>query len=767
MPSIALLDGPQDKAAKSVEVSWPELVKALQTPDYTDCLPCPGKDCKAKQGRAWAPVRYLPGAAKHVDSAIAAITFAVFDLDDPTGNQMATMAGALNGQAYFVHQTHRGNGYRLVMPLDCEVPAASWRDVWAALVSLFKIPADPTCPNESRIYFCPSRPKGSGFETFDGEGVPVDWRKMEIKGSIPHTAQAAIDTFKAAVGKAFNPTDPKNLREGPMDLEELRRAVKSMQRPESRGLLEKILKGQTLAEVGLRDTEINRAVSLLATAPSGKAYPVETIAGLLLGSIRAMDCAPEGLDYWLEIAKEKYLRAVARRLEKDAEKDADKAALLKVLGKGNSLPNADEAWRSGLLWLMNAQGEPGGLRPVGANANTIFQNDKSWKGFIRFNEITREIDIFGGPLMGAPKASMDVEAANWLAQSEYKLYLSSREVGDQMLAVARKNAYDPLRDWLESLVWDGITRTNTFFTDYFGAEGDPVHLEAISRCFLISCVARAMQPGCLVHTVPILIGGQGVGKSRSLKALGDPYFTDSGLDIGTKDSRISIASKWIVEMAELAGVHNVDIDKLKAFISSGTDDFRPPYGRVSESFKRRCVFVGSTNKEEVLSDWTGNRRFWPMRVRGDFKIDVEGVAKIRDQLFAEALVMYRAGKQWHLTDSEAVRAEEQASGFLRSSPRAEQILSWFAMKAPHERPREMSTFEILNVVLGVPSAQITLGLSMEVGKAVKELGFTKHRRRQGEKSVWVFHIPEAIALMPKDAKPVALEIVNQAKAETK
>jgi predicted P-loop ATPase len=670
---------------------------------------------------------------------------------------MRDLAKSLDGYAYFMHQTHRGNGYRLVMPLAEEVPHDDWRGVWGGIADKFKLPKDATCVNESRLYYCPTRPVGSEFACYEGEGQALAWR--EIDPVFPAGIESAVAALTGTIVATLDPADPRNLRPaGDVDLEELRRAVASMRRAESRAVLDTILSGRKLAEPGFRDTALNQACSLLATAPQGKPYPAETVVALLHGSIQAMDCEPEGLDHWLEEARKKYLRACARRLEKDAHTDAEQAELMRVLGvePGKVVEGTSEEWRRGLIYTLNQNGEPGGLRVIGANANLIMRNDVNWKGFLRFNEITREIDITGGCLLGKPKATLDTEAANWLARSEYKLYLGSREAGEQMIAIARECSYDPLRDWLEGLSWDGVDRVTNFFADYFGAVGDAEHLRAVSKCFLISCIARAMEPGCEVHTVPILVGGQGVGKSRSVKALGQPYFTDTGLNIGDKDSRMLIASKWIVELAELASVREMNIEKVKNFVTIAADDFRPPYGRVMESFKRRCVFVGTTNEDEVLTDWTGQRRWWPIRVS---KADVNRIRADRDQILAQALVMYRAGEHWYLTDEEAARAEQQASGFKRSSARGEQILAWFAAKEPRERPSELTVFELLNNVLGVPSSNISTQQSMDVGHAARELGFTKHRKSQGGRLVWVYRTPKAIMEMPRDAKPSSVEPV--------
>lgn len=765
MASIALLDGPDDSPdtlAHQVEMTWERLGRVLHDVQYTACNPCKGKDCPQKRGRAWLPVALVEPVCKRLDANVAAITFAVFDLDEVTRAGLAQLAQKLDGYEYVLHQTHRGNGYRLVMPLSEPVPAHLWRGVWAGIAKMLGLDHDITCKNESRLYYMPTRPEGAGYEIFEGRGKAIAWQEVDpiFPGGVPEALERLGAGVKADLGAKVDPSNPENLRQGPLDLAEMRRKVASMRRPESRELLDRILSGRALAEVGQRDTEINKAVSLLATAPLDKPYPADAIVALLHGSIRAMVTEPEGLDHWLLEARRKYLRAVARRLENDYRSDENNAVLMRVLGmdaETNSAASEPDNWRRELLYTLDEDGSPKGLRSLGANANTILKNDDNWKGALRFNEITREIDVTRGPLLGKPKATLHIEAANWLARSEYKLFLSSKEVGEQMLAVARQHAYDPLRDWLTSLKWDGTDRVSNFFGTYYGAEGDPEHLKRISVCFLVSCAARTMEPGCEVHTVPILIGIQGAGKSRSLKALGAPYFTDTGLIIGDKDSRMLIASKWIVELAELASVRNADIEKVKNFVSQAADDFRPPYGHVMESFLRRCVFVGTTNHEDVLTDWTGNRRWWPIKVT---KADVEGIARDRDQLFAQALELYRAGEKWYLTPSEAERAEEIAAGFSRPSTRAEQVLAWFAGKPRDQRPTNLTTYDMLNQIFQVPSAQISHAHTMDAGRVLRELGFVKHRKSLGGKYVWTYRTPIELINMRRDEKPGNLEVVE-------
>ncbi len=752
MPKIALIDGPADSAAKSLDVTWEQWSKALHDVKRTDCSPCRGHDCEAKKGRAWIPAHFT--APERVDANVAAITFAVFDLDGPTEAQMQAMAGCLQGTSYLAHETHAPNSYRLILPLSEEIPASEWPATWAAIIRRFNIPADPTCRNLSHLYFTPSKVIGADFKIAVGEGPFLNWK--ELPPEVPDFKASAL----AAVKTMITP-GPDTLREGPIDLEDMRRTVGAMRRPESRAMLDTILSGRRLTEsfprdVGFRDAAILQACGILATAPQGKPYATESVIALLLGSIRAMDTSPEGLDSWLNVAREKYTRKVAERLERDTRADADRNAILNVLGAGSS---ATEDWRKELIWgPKDKEGNPTGLRQTGSNAAVVFQHAPEFKGAIKFNALTRDIEVHRGPLKGLPAACLDVEAKNWLAHSEFKLFLSTFEIREQILSVARRQEYDPLRDWLEQLpAWDGLDRVTEFFAHYFDAEGPSEYLGPISRCFLISCIARAMSPGCKVDTAPIMVGGQGAGKSRGSRALGQPFFTDQKIVMGDKDSQLLIAGHWIVELAELSGWKAVDTETIKNFMSRAEDKFRPPYGHAPETFPRRCVFIGTTNEEEMLTD-KENRRWWPMRVG---KVKVDKLAEHRNQIFAQALALYRAGQQWHLTDEEALIAKAQAEQFTApSGARAEQIIAWYVAKPQSERPAEISMIDMVTQVFAIPSAQVGRVVQLEAAKAMRDVGFVKIRKRFAGQLRYMYVAPQALLSAPLNAKPSTLELVG-------
>ena len=179
---------------------------------------------------------------------------------------------------------------------------------------------------------------------------------------------------------------------------------------------------------------------------------------------------------------------------------------------------------------------------------------------------------------------------------------------------------------------------------------------------LVAAVARIFNPGVKFDNMIVLAGTQGIGKSTLIARLGREWFSDSLTTVTGKDAYEQLQGVWLIEMGEMMATKKADIEATKHFLSKTEDIYRVAYGRRTSRFKRQCIFIGTTNDREFLRDRTGNRRFWPVDV-GINPIKKQ-VYKCLDentvnQIWAEAIELYKKGEELYLTGKEEKEAKKQ------------------------------------------------------------------------------------------------------------
>lgn len=336
--------------------------------------------------------------------------------------------------------------------------------------------------------------------------------------------------------------------------------------------------------------------------------------------------------------------------------------------------------------IRSATGVP---KAVLHNAVWTLRHSPEWRDVLRFNEFS----LYAETNQPAPWPQStpgknwtdddDSRAACWLQQQG--IMVNSKVAGEAVQQVSRESKFHPVRDYLNGPTWDGKPRLLDWLTNYLGAEASPL-TSAIGQRWMISAIARIMQPGCKADHVMLLEGPQGIGKSTALQILASaPWFTDHLSDLGSKDSRIELHGKWIIELGEFASRRS-ELER-KAFLTACADNFRAPYERRSQWVPRSNVFAATTNDPVPLTDETGGRRYWPVTCG---RIDLEALRRDRDQLWAESLALYKAGEPWwdDFAEFREALAVEQESRY-QGGPLDELILPW--LKDPKPRLSESRT----------------------------------------------------------------------------
>jgi predicted P-loop ATPase len=279
------------------------------------------------------------------------------------------------------------------------------------------------------------------------------------------------------------------------------------------------------------------------------------------------------------------------------------------------------------------------------NILIILKNDPNLNGIGRKNKFNYRLEV-------PDKLPWTRDCDYWTDADESALrhYLENvyeiqgaRKVADALAIVFEDNAYHPVRDYLESITWDGIPRAEKLFIDFLGAK-DCVYVRTVTRKALAAAVTRIYDPGHKFDTMTVLVGPQGMGKSYLLSKLGGEWFSDTLTSIQGKEAYEALEGVWIVEMGELAALKKSEVETIKHYISKQSDTFRHAYAHYTTVGKRQCIFFGTTNNHDFLKDPTGGRRFWVIDVDEEQRTKTvwdDFTPEYRDQVWAEAVHFYK------------------------------------------------------------------------------------------------------------------------------
>lgn len=340
-----------------------------------------------------------------------------------------------------------------------------------------------------------------------------------------------------------------------------------------------------------------------------------------------------------------------------------------------------DAWKEELTYTKQ-----GNLLNDANNAEILLTNGRL-KGILAYDDFKNREVVSGNlpwrkknpilshePWLGAD----DAQLRHWLGK--YYGLKGQGVITDALTYVSRKNSFHPIKDYLESLKWDGVERLDRLLIDYVGAN-DTEYTKIVTRKMLIAAVKRIYVPGTKFDNVLVLSGGQGSGKSAIISKIGGPWFSDALKKFDSKEAGEYLQNSWIFELAELSAMNKSDVEEVKAFITKTTDMYRVAYDRVISEFPRKCVFFGTTNNFNFLKDQTGNRRFWPVPVDKNKAVkrvlrDEEDpnmpylTDKLVGQIWAEAKYYCDQGEGLRLPKRLEEEAKKIQDAHMEENPRA-------------------------------------------------------------------------------------------------
>lgn len=322
-----------------------------------------------------------------------------------------------------------------------------------------------------------------------------------------------------------------------------------------------------------------------------------------------------------------------------------------------------------------------------------------------------------------------IRARHWLS-TNYKFEPSQVLMHEGALAAAYQFQFHPVKDYFEGLVWDGHKRIHNWMSDFLGTADDQ-YTRAVGLKTLVACIKRVYEPGCKFDYITVLEGDQGSGKSTAWRILaGKKWFGDTPIDISKEWSIMKTFGKLMYEWAEMESFRRANTQAMRAFLSSDTDTVRLPYNRTVQPIPRQGIFVGTFNPEKDkdigwLHDTTGNRRYWIVAtgVHGDIRNDK--LEQARDQIWAEAFLMYKNDIAIHFEDSAVIlQAQEEQAKRLGRDPWHYAIETW--VNSSHNLVKNIFMGEeIFRDCIGGSLTQYKRIEMTRISRVMSEIGWSK------------------------------------------
>lgn len=706
MINIAVCKSRKDKVYKNIKLSYKEFIDKLKTTTYTketynDYINME----KEKQDNIKDIGGFVGGYlidGKRNKKSVEYRSLITLDIDYGYKGMMEYLEMSLD-YACIIYTTHKHNPdnerFRIVIPLNRNINNIEYEAISRLIAQEIGIDYfDDTTYESSRLMYFPSTSKDGEFKFINIKEDYIDVDKY-------------LNKYTNYKDKTLWPTSKRNNK-----LDNLTKD--KQQNPlQKDGVIGAFCKTYSITEAiqkYLQNTYLSTTDPYRYTYKDGSSHGGLIIYedDLFAYSHHSSDPCSNKLCNAFDLVKNHKFKNLEedKALEKMIELASSDKFVMKTLGNesiklakkefdnedkdnSNELNEILDYKDDGDLWITKL-----GVNKNGAYLSTInnivliLENDINLKGKIALNEFTHQITIRSD--LSWRKVKNKNEGDTWCDNDDSNLrhYIekvykikSQSVIYDGISVVANKNSYHPIKEYLNSVKWDGVNRIDNLFIDYLGTSNN-IYTKAVARKMLVAAVNRIFNPGIKFDNMAVLVGKQGIGKSHFINLLGKNWYSDSINTVVGKEAYEQLQEAWIVEMAELSATKKAETESVKHFISKREDIYRVAYGRRVEKFKRQCVFFGTTNDYEFLKDKTGNRRFWPIKV-GVNKIKKSMFEKLDnyeiDNIWAEAIQLYKNNESLLLTKEENEIAIKCQEGHMEGSPKEGMIREYLDTLLPN------------------------------------------------------------------------------------
>jgi hypothetical protein len=667
---------PRTKVLEQINVPWDQwlaFLAAEPADDFSGQMEHPG----------WSPVVYSP--PKRERSHIKHVLALVLDYDkNATWDRVLALWAAHYGLLYTT-KNHRDDAHRLrvVLPLSRPVTADEYDRLWLYAQRrshAADLTPDGQAKDASRFWYDPTRPVGT-------------WRSELLQGE-------------------------------PLDVEVV--LAEPAQQPQPR------LRVVTTPPPMTDDLRVRRARAYLARIPGavagqgGHTATFNAISHVMIGFDLTIEQTRSVIeDYnarcdppWSEDEIEHKLTSISSQTKRTrGYLLTERPRIVDVRTAAQNAPAVPDElnvdWSS--MMLRKADNT---FRRCYTNVAVYVRHHPDYLGKWAIDTMTGQPWFDDEPMQ--PEMVHDIRSR---VEERFGFTPSIADVEAAIVVAAKDRPFHPIQQYLRSLDWDGVPRLRTMAADYLGSDAEH-HAEMVYR-FMIGAAARVLSPGCKMDTALMLVGAQGIRKSSFFSVLGGGWHADTFIDITSKDGLLALHSAWFYEFAELENVVTGRAEsRLKAFMTSTHDLVRVPYAKTMERRARSCVICGTTNRDQFLTDDTGSRRFWIVPVHQ--RIDVESLAAVRDQLWAEAVCAVEAGEPWWLSDDAARAVETHNDEHNEDDPWTEPVEQYVSKPMV----TSVSTSEVLRLAIELETARQDRSAQTRVGRIMKRLGWRKCRVRR-------------------------------------